>query len=40
LDKYAVKLLSRAYQDLDGIYGYIAETLLQPDAAQKLPDAL
>jgi len=40
LDKYAVKLLPRAYRDLDGIYAYIAETLLEPNAAHKLLDAL
>ncbi len=40
MDKYAVKLLSRAYRDLDGIYAYIAETLLEPSTAQKLLDAL
>lgn len=40
MGKYAVKLLSRAYRDLDGIYAYIAETLLGPSTAQKLLDAL
>jgi len=40
LCKYAVKLLLHAYRDLDGIYAYIAETLLEPGAAQKLMDAL
>jgi len=40
LDKYAVKLLFRAYRDLDGIYAYIAEALLEPSTAQKLLDAL
>lgn len=40
MDKYAVKLLSHAYRDLDGIYAYIAETLLEPNTAQKLLDAL
>jgi plasmid stabilization system protein ParE len=33
-------LLSHAYRDLDGIYAYIAETLLEPNTAQKLLDAL
>lgn len=28
LDNYVVKLYARAYRDLDGIYTYIAETLL------------
>ena len=36
MDKYAVKLLQRAFQDLDGIYAYIAETLLEPGTAEKL----
>jgi toxin ParE1/3/4 len=40
LDKYVVRLLSRAYRDLDGIYAYIAETLLEPSTAQKLLDVL
>ena len=40
MDKYAVKLLSRACRDLEGIYAYIAETLLESGTAQKLLDAL
>ena len=40
MDNYAVKLLSRAYRDLDGIYAYIAETLLEPGTAGKLLNAL
>lgn len=40
MDEYAVKLLSRAYRDLDDIYAYIAETLLEPSTAQKLLNAL
>jgi plasmid stabilization system protein ParE len=40
LDKYAVKLLSRAYRDLDDIYEYIAETLVEPGIASKLLDSL
>lgn len=39
-NKYAVKLLPRAYRDLDGIYACIAETLLEPGIAAKLIDAL
>jgi plasmid stabilization system protein ParE len=39
-DKYAVKLLPRAYRDLDGIYAYIAETLIEPGIAVKLIDTL
>ena len=30
MDKYSVKLMSRALRDLDGIYDYIAHTLLKP----------
>jgi plasmid stabilization system protein ParE len=40
LDKYSVKLLPRAYRDLDGIYEYIAETLIEPGIALKLLDTL
>jgi toxin ParE1/3/4 len=38
LDKYSVKLTSRALRDLDGIYAYIAKTLLEPGMALKLGD--
>jgi toxin ParE1/3/4 len=40
LNKYAVKLLSRAYRDLDSIYAYIAKSLQDPSTAQKLLDSL
>jgi plasmid stabilization system protein ParE len=40
LDKYAVKLLPRAYRDLDGIYEYIAGTLMEPGIAARLLDSL
>lgn len=30
MDKYSVKLMSRALRDLDGIYDYIAHTLPEP----------
>lgn len=36
MDKYSVKLLSRAYQNLDGIYGYIALELSVPQTARQL----
>jgi plasmid stabilization system protein ParE len=36
LDKYLVKLYSRAYRDLDGIYAYIANNLLEPATASKI----
>jgi plasmid stabilization system protein ParE len=40
LDKYSVKLLPRAYRDLDKIYEYIAETLIEPGIALKSLDTL
>lgn len=40
MDKYIVKLYSRAYQDLDGIYSYIANNLLEHEAALKILDEL
>jgi len=40
LDKYIVKLLSKAYFDLDNIYTYVSEFLLEPETAQKLIDSL
>lgn len=40
MDKYAVKLTPRAVRDLDGIYGYIALTLLERGTAAALLDRL
>lgn len=40
LDKYVVKLYPRAYRDLDEIYTYIADTLLEPNIALKMIDEL
>jgi len=40
LDNYDVKLLPQAYRDLNGIYTYIAETILETGTAEKLLDAL
>lgn len=40
LDKFIVKLYSRAYQDLDDIYIHIAENLLEPDTALNMIDEL
>lgn len=40
MDKYVVKLYTRAYHDLDDIYTYIAETLLEPDTALNMVDEL
>ena len=31
IDVYGVKMLDRAFRDLDGIYDYIASTLLEPE---------
>lgn len=39
-NKYSVKLLPRAYRDLDNIYTYIAEALMEPGIAAKLTDSL
>ena len=39
-DVYKVKLMSRALRDLDGIYKYIAETLLEPGPALKLVEEI
>ena len=36
MDKYSVKLMSRALRDLDGIYDYSAHTLLEPGTALNL----
>ena len=38
LDKYTVKLYARAYQDLEEIYSYIANSLLEPDTALNMVD--
>ena len=40
MDNYSVKLTSRALRDLDGIYGYIAGTLKEPETALKLVDRI
>ncbi len=39
-NKYTIKLLPRAYLDLEGIYAYITETLIEPGIAAKLADSL
>ena len=36
MDKYVVKLMSRALRDLDGIYDYIAHALSEPETALNL----
>ena len=40
MDKYSVKLMSRAQRDLDGIYTYIAHTLLEPGTALALVERI
>lgn len=40
MNKYEVRLLNRALQDLDDIYGYIARTLAEPGTATELIDIL
>ncbi len=39
-EQYTVKLMSRALRDLDNIYQYIAETLLEPGTALDLVDTI
>lgn len=40
MDKYDIKLYSRAYRDLDSIYTYIVENLLEPGTAANIIDEL
>lgn len=40
MDKYVVKLYARAYRDLEDIYTYIAENLLEPGTALNIADEL
>ena len=40
MDKYEVRLMNQALQDLDEIYGYIASSLQEPGVASELLDAL
>ena len=40
MDKYNVSLTNRALRDLDGIYVYIAQTLLVPETALGLVDKI
>lgn len=40
MNNYVVKLYARAYRDLDGIYTYIAENLLEPGTALDMIDEL
>ena len=40
MDKYEVRLMNQALQDLDEIYGYIASRLQEPDVAADLLETL
>lgn len=40
MDKFTVMLYARAYRDLDGIYAYIAENLLEPGTALNMVDEI
>ena len=40
MGKYNVSLTSRALRDLDGIYVYIAQTLLVPETALEMVDKI
>ena len=40
VDVYSVKMLDRAHRDLDGIYDYIANTLIEPGIAFKIVDGI
>ena len=40
MDKYSVKLMNRAQRDLDGVYAYIARTLLEPGTAVTLVEKI
>lgn len=40
MKKYEVKLLARAVQDMEKIYRYISETLLEPQTAERIASQL
>ena len=40
VDSYQVKMFDRAYRDLDGIYDYISNTLLEPGIALNIVDEI
>lgn len=40
MNKYSVKLMNRALQDLDKIYSYVAKTLSEPKIALDLIDTI
>lgn len=40
MEQYSVKLMGRARRDLDGIYAYIAKSLLEPETAISLVEKI
>lgn len=40
MEQYSVKLMARARRDLEGIYAYIAKTLLEPGTAMSLVEKI
>ena len=40
MDKYEIKMLSRASRDLDDIYNYIADSFKEIETAEKMADSL
>lgn len=40
MEKYRVELSRKAYRDLDAIYDYITNTLLEPEASAGLMDKI
>ena len=40
MDKYSIKIYSRAYRDLEQIFAYIAEELLEPAIALEMIDGM
>ena len=40
MEQYSVKLMGRAQRDLDGIYAYIAKSLLEPETAISLVEKI
>ena len=40
MDKYKIKLLRRAYKDIDLIYGYISEEFKAPESAKNMVDSI
>ncbi|TYQ15363.1 UNVERIFIED_CONTAM: Plasmid stabilization system protein [Acetivibrio alkalicellulosi] len=40
MDKYTVKLLPKAYRDIDQIYGYIIEEFKEPEVATNIAKSI